>query len=126
MEPVDKMHPLGVLIEQVKAADARWDSDERLAERARGQGFAASKQTISALRTQPLDSISVKRVRMLMAALNLPAQSILEAAIRSMGFDWAADLQDGVEAAIKGDTRLSSDDKQNLLALVRSMRSRRE
>lgn len=122
MAVVDKLHPLGVLIDQVKAADARWDTDELLARRATERGWPASKQTISALRTKPLESISVKRVRMLMAALNLSAQPILEAAIRSMDFDWSAELQDGVEAAIRADGRLSSDDKRYLRALVKEMR----
>lgn len=117
------MHPVAVLIESVKAVEECSDVD--LAARAASHGFTISKSRIAQIRNQPVKSVSPDNIATLAAALNVPPRRVIKAYLQAMGFDLDLSIETSVEDAIRADTRLSSDDKETLLALTRSFRGRR-
>lgn len=119
---VRKLHPVGVLIEAVKAVE-EW-SDTDLVRRAEDAGYRISKSRISQMRTEPVRSVSPDNIAALTAALGVPTERVVRAYLEAMGFPLVEPSRFGVEEAIRADGRLSSDDKDSLLALLRVMRGR--
>lgn len=120
---VKKLHPVGVLIEAVKAVE-EW-SDTDLARRAEDAGYRISKSRISQMRTEPVKSVSPDNIATLSAALGVPADRVVRAYLDAMGFPLTEPSRFGTEEAIRADGRLSSEDKESLLALLRVMRGRK-
>lgn len=119
---VNSRHPIAVLIDSVKEVE-QW-SDPTLVANAEAGGYKISKSRISQLRNEPVQTVSADNIRTLAAALKVPEARVVDAYLEAMGFPVREQPQSGVEEAIRADGRLSTDDKDTLLTLVRSMRRR--
>jgi hypothetical protein len=119
-----KLHPVAVLIDSVKAVEEC--SDQDLVNRARARGHPTSKQNLSRIRTQPVVTVSAEQVAMLSDALRVPRERVVAAYLEAMGLPYREGGSVGTEDAIRADPRLSSDDKDVLLDLLRSMVKRRK
>lgn len=115
-------HPLGKLIDTIRESN-RW-SYRDLARRAERAGFKMGDSQINALANNPISSVSIKQVRALAVALDIPERHVVVAFLGSMGYDVAGPSPSGVEEAIRADGRLSSDDRETLLVLLKQMRRR--
>ena len=125
MSGVNQLHAVGQLIDHAKRMNPRWDTDELLAKRATDTGWPVSKQYISKLRREPIKSVNADQVRMLAAATGEPIDVVLRAFLEAMGLPTGREPRgDAVAEAIAADGRLSSEDRDTLLTLVRAMRRR--
>lgn len=118
-------HAVAALIQRVKDQDARWNENAALARRAQAHGHRLTKQQIGDIVNKPIATIDAKRIHALAAALDVTPETVALAYLEAFGVRLSGVRQPGVEAAIRGDSRLSSDDKENLLALLGAMRKRR-
>lgn len=114
------MHPLGVLLRNTREVNG-W-SQREVGKRATRHGYKLSGSGVSALENEPINSVSAKQVRGLAAALSLPERVVLSHFLASMGYPSESGRGSTVEDAIRADGRLSSDDKELLLAMIRQMR----
>ncbi len=121
---MEERHPLGVLIDTVRRANG-WSYDD-LGRRAQEHGFKASKSWAHGLATRPVETVGVRQVKALAAALALPERQVLAAFLASMGYSPPGDRGSvSVEDAIAADGRLSAEDKELLLGMVKTMHARR-
>jgi hypothetical protein len=119
---METTHAVGRLINGVKSVNG-W-SDEFIARRARDRGHDLSKSNVARIRTEPVVTVGAELVMTLADGLNLPPQRVIEAYMEAMGFPYKERTVTS-EAAISSDGRLSSDDRDALLALLRFMVRRR-
>lgn len=121
---MEARHPLGVLIKDAMEANG-WSLQD-LADRATRAGYPVSRQGLSQLAANPVKSMHAEGVRRMVAATGLPERVVIVAYVRSLGLSWSeTGAADPVEALIRADSRLSTEDKQLLLTMVEQMRSHR-
>lgn len=101
-------------------------SQREVAKRAESFGYKMSDSSISGWEAGgSVQSVSVKQIKGLALALDLPERQILRAFLGSMGYPPEVDKGATVEEAIRADGRLSSEDRELLLTMVTQMRSRK-
>jgi hypothetical protein len=118
-------HEVARLIDDFREANPAWRSFSDLARRAGELGAPITRQNLYRIYSEPIASFTRGHVAAIAASLQLPTEVVLRAFLRSMDLPTLEYGLSGVEAAIRADTRLSSDDKENLLALLLAMRKRR-
>lgn len=80
---VNTPHPIGVLIDAVKAVEG-W-SDQKIVDRARARGYRLSKSNLSRMRSEPVQSVKPDNIRMLSEALGLSTDRVIRAYVGAMG-----------------------------------------
>lgn len=120
---IPDMHPLGALIEsQRKKPDNRW-SYQDIANQSEAAGCPIAKSTVQDLATKPMKpTITRANVFGLAAGLKVTALTVARAALSSWGIDTSGlEVTDSL-ATIAIDPTLSQPQKNQLRALVTSMR----
>lgn len=111
-------HPLGDLIEHAMSVND-W-SLEDVAARAQARGYKLSRQNVSRIKNDAVVTIKATQMRALSAGLSIPVQTLVRAAVQSMGFTQEEATTD-VESAVHQDGRLSERDKRIVLSLLAAM-----
>jgi hypothetical protein len=112
------MHAIARLVEQVRTKEG-WSNAE-MVRRAKRAGHPISEARWSQLMLNDIVFFGAKNVEALAAALDVPIERVVAAYLDAMGYP-LPQVKIGTERAIRLDERLSVDDRENLLALHRSM-----